>query len=230
MKSKKYLFILSISLLIVGLTLLLLPTLSDRVVRIEHQQIIKSYEIEIQSIADSFNTLSADAQRYNDILRAAGGYGYIPSTEELELYNSALNARNDGMMGYISIPELEISLPIFHGSDESVLQSGIGHIESTALPIGGPSNHTALTGHSGLSTAKMFSEIDKLENEDIFILNISGQALYYQIYNISKVLPDETELLSIQDGKDLCTLITCTPYGVNTHRLLVQGERIEKEI
>ncbi len=227
MKGCKKKYILPGLLLVIGLTLILFPTLSDRVVKIEHQHTIRSYEVEIQSVSGMYETLLVDAQRYNDIVRSYGGYGFTPTIEELDLYNSSLNARNDGMMGYISIPSLLISLPIFHGSDEAVLQTGIGHIESTALPIGGSSNHTVLTGHSGMSSARMFSDIDQMEIGDIFILNISGQALYYEVYNISMVLPDETELLAIQNKKDLCTLITCTPYGVNTHRLLVQGERVE---
>ncbi len=227
MVRKKLLFTVSLLLLLLGAAVALYPTLSNRVVGMGHQQIIRSYEVEIQSMSDSFEQDSLDAERYNDIVRNAGGYGFVPTPEDLLLYNSALNPRGDGMMGYISIPLLSLSLPIYHSSNEDVLQAGIGHIESTALPIGGASNHSALTGHSGLSSAKMFSEIDRMQLGDIFILNISGKALYYEVYNIATVLPDETELLSIQGGSDLCTLITCTPYGVNTHRLLVQGKRVE---
>ncbi len=230
MVKRKLLSILAIPLVVAGAALVLYPTISDRVVGMEHRQIIRSYEVEIQSVSGSFDESLADAQRYNDIVRDAGGYGFIPTQEDLELYYDSLNLKGDGMMGYISIPKLSISLPIYHSSAEEVLQVGIGHIESTALPIGETSNHTALTGHSGLSSAKMFSEIDRMQVGDVFILNISGKALYYEVYNIATVLPDETDLLAIQGGKDLATLITCTPYGVNTHRLLVQGERIEFEI
>ncbi len=218
--------LLAAILLVGGTAMALYPTLSDQVVKVEHRQLIRSYEVEINSISDSFED-SLVAEEYNDIVRSRGGYGFTPSQEEMQLYNSALNHKGDGMMGYISIPNLSISLPIYHSSTEAVLQMGIGHIESTALPIGGASNHSALTGHSGMSSAKMFSEIDKLQIGDLFILNISGKALYYEIYNIATVLPDETDLLAIQDGEDLCTLITCTPYGVNTHRLLVQGKRVD---
>ncbi len=230
MVKRSLLTLLSILLLTLGITAILYPTLSDRVVRIEHQQLIRSYEVEIQSVSNSFEVASLDAEEYNNIVRAYGGYGFIPTEQNLALYNRALNSRGDGMMGYISIPDLEISLPIYHTSDDAVLQVGIGHIESTSLPIGGTSNHSVLTGHSGLSSAKMFSEIDGMAVGDIFILNISGRALYYEVYNIVTVLPDETELLAIQDGRDLCTLITCTPYGVNTHRLLVQGERVDFDV
>ncbi len=228
MLGRKVLTILSSLSLAVGTFVILYPTLSDRVVRVEHQQLIRNYEVEIQSVSNGFEQNSIVAEQYNDIVRAAGGYGFVPNEEELALYNSALNHRGDGMMGYISIPKLATSLPIYHGSGEAVLQVGIGHIESTALPIGGASNHAVLTGHSGLSSAKMFGDIDRLETGDLFILNISGKALYYEVYNISVVLPDETHLLAIKDGEDLCTLVTCTPYGVNTHRLLVQGERVEQ--
>ncbi len=217
---------LCVSFFIVGIAMLSYPTLSDKAISVKHKQIIKTYSDEVLSTPIITEEVLSLAEKYNDIVRMRGGYGFIPMQDELELYYSALSHNDNTIMGYISIPKLSISLPIYHSSSQAVLQAGIGHIESTSLPIGGSSNHSVLTGHSGMSSAKMFTKIDTLNLKDQFILNVQNEKLYYEIYNIVTVLPSEVELLKIQDGKDLCTLVTCTPYGSNTHRLLVQGKRI----
>ncbi len=194
-----------------------------------YQQVIKSYETTMQSITPVDETM-LNAQQYNDIVREYGGYGFSPTAQELKLYEASLNYDDSGMIGYIHIPKLSLYIPIYHYSSEAVLQNGVGHIESTSLPIGGLSNHSVLTGHSGLMKTKMFSEIDQLQIGDYFILHIANETLYYEVYNRIKILPYESDSLVIQEGLDLCTLITCTPYGVNTHRLLVQAKRIETPI
>ena len=131
------------------------------------------------------------------------------------------------MMGYITIPEIRCKLPIYHGVEDSVLQVGIGHIEGSSLPVGGKGTHCVLSGHRGLPSAKLFTDLDKLEKGDIFLLHIYDKVLTYEIDQISIVEPEDYGLLEIEDGKDLCTLLTCTPYGINTHRLLVRGHRVE---
>ena len=130
-------------------------------------------------------------------------------------------------MGTISIPAIGVKLPIYHGTSEKILEKGIGHLEGTSLPIGGENTHTVLTGHTGLSNAKLFTDLTELEKGEVFFLNILGEQLVYQVDQIQKVLPSNLEELYIKKGKDYCTLVTCTPYGVNTHRLLVRGTRIQ---
>lgn len=141
-------------------------------------------------------------------------------------YNSLLSVTEDGVMGYIEIPAIDVSLPIYHGVSEKVLQRGVGHLEGTSLPVGGESTHTVLTGHTGLSRAKLFTDLKELKAEDLFMINIMGEELVYQIKQTEVVLPEEVDALYVEEGRDLCTLVTCTPYGVNSHRLFVHGERI----
>ena len=134
---------------------------------------------------------------------------------------------DDGVMGFIKIPCIDVSLPIYHGTSEAVLEIGAGHLQGTSLPIGGESTHSVITGHTGLSSAKLFTDLTELEEGDMFFLNVMGEKLAYKIDQITKVLPEEISNLKIENGKDYCTLVTCTPYGVNTHRLLVRGERTD---
>ena len=130
-------------------------------------------------------------------------------------------------MGYIEVPKIDCSLPIYHGTDEGALQIAIGHLEGSSLPVGGKSTHCVLSGHRGLPSARLFTDLDQMEEGDIFILNILGRKLAYEVDQINVVLPEEMSDLEIEEGKDLCTLVTCTPYGINTHRLLVRGHRTE---
>ena len=147
------------------------------------------------------------------------------STED---YRGLLCVNSEGVMGTISIPAIGVKLPIYHGTSEKILEKGIGHLEGTSLPIGGENTHTVLTGHTGLSNAKLFTDLTELEKGEVFFLNILGEQLVYQVDQIQKVLPSNLEELYIKKGKDYCTLVTCTPYGVNTHRLLVRGTRIQQ--
>lgn len=149
--------------------------------------------------------------------------------KETGKYNELLNINGSGIMGSIIIPAIHVKLPIYHGTSEKILEKGIGHLEGSSLPIGGENTHTVLTGHTGLSNAKLFTDLSEMQEGDFFFLNILGDQLVYQINQIKIVLPTELEELYIKKGKDYCTLVTCTPYGVNTHRLLVRGERIEEE-
>lgn len=147
--------------------------------------------------------------------------------EERAVYENTLNVTADGMMGYVEIPTINCVLPIYHGTDDVVLDSAIGHIEGSSLPVGGESTHCVISGHRGLPSAKLFTNLDKLTEGDTFMLRILDEVLTYEVDQIHIVLPDEVDDLAIIEGKDLCTLVTCTPYGVNSHRLLVRGHRIE---
>ena len=142
-------------------------------------------------------------------------------------YNNILNVNGDGMMGFIDIPKINVYLPVYHGTSKVVLESGIGHLEGSSLPVGGENTHTVLSGHTGLSTKKLFTDLTEIKDGDLFFLHILGDVLAYKVISVDVVEPEDTTLLSIQKDKDLATLITCTPYGVNTHRLLVTGERTE---
>lgn len=142
-------------------------------------------------------------------------------------YNDLLRMTSDGAMGYIEIPSIDVKLLIYHGQSDEVLKKGVGHIKGTSLPVGGESTHAVLTGHTGLASAKLFTDINKLEKGDIFVLTVAGEKLAYAVDQIKVVEPEDTSDLTIVDGKDYCTLVTCTPYGVNSHRLLVRGERTE---
>lgn len=144
-------------------------------------------------------------------------------------YNELLNINKNGIMGTIVIPAINIKLPIYHGTSEKILEKGIGHLEGSSLPLGGENTHTVLTGHTGLSNAKLFTDLSEMKEGEFFFLNILGEQLVYQINQIRIVLPTDLEELYIKKGKDYCTLVTCTPYGVNTHRLLVRGERVENK-
>ena len=146
-----------------------------------------------------------------------------------ENYGNLLNLAGDGIMGYVEIPTIGVTLPIYHGTNNSTLERGVGHLLGSSLPVGGESTHSVLTAHSGMASAKMFSDLDRLENGDIFFLDILGEKLAYQVDQIKTVLPHDTTFLQTEIGSDFCTLVTCTPFGVNTHRLLVRGTRIEYE-
>ena len=169
------------------------------------------------------------AQDYNNTLVSVSDTAFTKEAlqEAAESYDELLNIRGDGIMGYIEIPVIGVDLPIYHGTTEDTLDRGVGHLLGSSLPVGGESTHCILTGHSGLAGQKMFSDINKLEKEDVFYLHILGETLAYKVTEINTVLPEDTSLLGIDAGKDSCTLVTCTPYGVNTHRLLVRGKRTD---
>ena len=172
-----------------------------------------------------YERMWAEADAYNEKLYESG-HGLGLKKKEKKEYNKLLNVSGTGIMSYIEIPKIKCSLPIYHGTDEGVLQIAIGHIEGSSLPVGGVNTHCVLSGHRGLPSAKLFSNLDKLEEGDIFMIRTLDQTLTYEVDQIRIVLPDEVDDLKIEEGKDLCTLVTCTPYGINTHRLLVRGHRV----
>ena len=164
------------------------------------------------------------------LLAAADAYNAaLDGSYDPEQYNSLLRLTEDGMMGYIEIPKIGVELPIYHGTDTATLSKGAGHLPQTSLPVGGEGVHAALSAHSGMAGARMFTDLPLLEVGDLFTVHVLDRVMTYRVDNIAAVLPQDTELLAIQPGEDLCTLITCTPYGINTHRLLVRGRRVEAE-
>ncbi|MGM9538976.1 MAG: class C sortase [Candidatus Onthomonas sp.] len=213
----------------VGLSLLLYPTVSDYWNSLHQSRAIATYAEEVANLdGDHYDRLWADAEAYNRTLPDKENR-YRLSDEEREEYESLLNVSGNGIIGYIEIPEINCSLPIYHGTDEAVLQIAVGHIEGTSLPVGGEGTHCVLSGHRGLPSAKLFTDLDKLKEGDIFMLRVLDETLTYEVDRILIVEPDEVDALEMEAGKDYCTLVTCTPYGINTHRLLVRGHRIENQ-
>ncbi len=213
--------------LLTGLSLLLYPTISDWWNSFHQSRAIASYVETVEELDDdAYAQLWEDAQAYNEAL-AQDNSRFQPSEEESVRYNELLNLSGTGIMGYVEIPSIDVALPIYHGTDEAVLQVAVGHIEGSSLPVGGPGTHTVLSGHRGLPSATLFTDLDQLDMGDVFLLHVLGETLTYQVNQIRIVEPDDVSLLALEEGEDLCTLVTCTPYGVNSHRLLVRGYRVE---
>ena len=208
---------------------LLYPVISDRWNKYRDMQLITNYNEKINNLSeDDYTDIINSAKEYNKKLRMKGketvtDKEYAPD----EYYESMLNLTGTGMMGYIEVPCIGVKEPIYHYSTDDILAHGIGHIHGSSLPVGGDSTYSILTGHRGLPNQKFFSDLDQIEVGDNFYVHILNETLAYKVYDIQVIEPTEVEHLKIQDGKDLMTLVTCTPYGVNTHRLLVKGERIE---
>jgi sortase A len=175
---------------------------------------------------EEYQRILEQAEQYNQELYERGSTLELNDEERAE-YNSTLSFSGDGLMGYIEIPSIDVSLPIYHGSEEKVLQEGVGHLEGSSLPVGGESSHCVLVGHRGLPTAKLFSDLDQLKEGDVFTITILDETLTYEVDQIRIVEPQEVDDLAIEEGADYCTLVTCTPYGINSHRLLVRGRRID---
>ena len=227
--------ILPILVILAGLLVLLYPTISNYLVEQNASRAVASYDATVVDMSqEDRERMLADAHAYNDALAASSGAG-TPASEggepaqvgETLAYEDLLNLNGDGMMGYIIIPRLKETLPIYHGTSEPVLQVGVGHLSDSSLPVGGPGTHAALSGHRGLPSARLFTDLNKMKVGDLFYIRVLDQTLAYKVTSIETVLPNETESLAIQPGKDLVTLITCTPYGINSHRLLVHAERTD---
>lgn len=219
--------IILILIFLVGLSLLLYPTVSDYWNSLHQSRAIAEYSEEVANLDDdTYEKLWADAQSYNQTLLSKADR-YKMTDEERAEYESLLNVSGNGIIGYIEIPSIDCSLPIYHGIDEAVLQIAVGHIEGTSLPVGGESTHCVLSGHRGLPSAKLFTDLNKLSEDDTFMIRVLDETLTYEVDQILIVEPDEIDALAIEEGKDYCTLVTCTPYGINTHRLLVRGHRID---
>ena len=212
---------------VIGLSLLLYPTFSDWWNSMHQSRAVASYVEKVADIdSDKYDRLWNDAWDYNASLRERSN-SYTLTEEQKAEYDRLLDVGGIGIMGYIEIPIIGVTLPIYHGTDEAVLQIAIGHLEWTSLPVGGESSHCVVSGHRGLPSARLFTDLDKLVVGDIFMFRVLDEILTYEVDQILIVKPNETEALVIEQGKDLCTLVTCTPYGINSHRLLVRGHRVE---
>lgn len=214
-----------------GLGVFLYPTIMNYMAEHRQTAVIQSYSQKTATVnVKALEQEWLNARNYNDTLSGKPSVLPFSSTKNYvrsEHYMSVLNPAGDGMMGYLSIPKINVRMPIYHGCDEQILQKGIGHVEQTHLPIGGEGTHAVLSGHRGLATAEMFTRLDELEPGDQFYLYILDATLAYEVDEINVVEPQDLELINAVPGEDLTTLVTCTPYGINTHRLLVRGHRIE---
>lgn len=221
--------IILVLVLLTGFSLLLYPTISDYWNSLHQSQVITGYATAVDELdSATYENLLLSAKQYNEELVTKKNR-YHPSKEDSEKYYRLLDVSDNGIIGYIEIPTLKISLAIYHGVDEGVLQIAAGHIEGTSLPVGGPSTHTVISAHRGLPSAKLFTNLDKLVEGDLFMIRVLDETLTYEVDQIRIVLPNEIEDLEIEEGKDYTTLVTCTPYGVNSHRLLVRGHRVENQ-
>ena len=220
---------LLILILLVGAGIMAYPTVSDWWNSFHASRAIASYSSTVEN---------TDSEKLNAMLEAARAYNrtlltkenpYVMSDEDLEEYNSLLDLSGTGIMGYITIKSIGVYIPIYHGTEESVLQIAVGHLDWTSLPVGGESTHTVLSGHRGLPSAKLFTDLDQIKEGDQFSITVLNQMISYEVDQIRIVEPGDISELSIVPGQDYCTLVTCTPYGINTHRMLVRGHRVANE-
>ena len=225
-KSKNTTWLL-VLILLAGLSLLLYPAVSDYWNSFTQSQVIVDYAKQIAELdEDRYLAYLNDAVAYNRSLLDRKNH-YLLTEDQKAEYDSLLNLTGLGIMGYIEIPSIRCTLPIYHGTGEAVLSMAVGHLDWTSLPVGGESTHCVLSGHRGLPSAKLFTDLDKIVVGDVFLIRVLDEILTYEVDQINIVEPDETQSLLIEEGSDLCTLVTCTPYGINSHRLLVRGHRIE---
>ena len=212
--------------LLTGLSLLLYPTFSDYWNSFHQSRAIAGYVEDVAGLDKArYDALWQAAQAYNEKLPGTV-VNHALTEAQREEYDSLLNVSGTGIMGYVEIPSIQCVLPVYHGTNEAVLQIAVGHLEWSSLPVGGEGTHCVISGHRGLPSAKLFTNLDKLVVGDVFMLRVLDEVLTYEVDQILIVEPQETAALEIEEGKDYCTLVTCTPYGVNTHRLLVRGHRV----
>ena len=230
MKRKTTILTASILVFLTALGITLYPIISNYVNQKYASKIYTEYEEMIQNVDDtSLKDARRLAEQYNNALAPVSAYEQESLSEASQNYDTLLNMGGNGIMGYVEIPSIQVNPPIYHGTDSETLERGIGHLLGSSLPIGGASTHSVLSGHSGLAGQKMFTDLLQVKEGDVFYLHVLGETLAYQVVSLNTVLPYDTSLLGITPDADLCTLITCTPLAVNTHRLLVTGERIPYE-
>ncbi len=226
-KKSSFVTAILIAAFFIGALLLLYPTISDFWNSFHQSRAIASYAEQVADLDENaYDRLWEDARIYNKTLGDRMNR-FVMAEEQKKAYAALLNIADNGVMGYIEIPKVRCNLPIYHGTDEAVLQVAIGHVPGSSLPVGGESTHCVLSGHRGLPSAKLFTNLDELETGDVFMLRVLDETLTYEVDQIRTVLPNELGDLAIVEGEDYCTLVTCTPYGINSHRLLVRGHRVE---
>lgn len=219
--------ILLVAIFLIGLCVLLYPTISDFWNEKRQSQAIMNYDdLLVDLTPEDFSEHFRKAEEYNRKLKLIS-FPFLGYSELDDEYYSTLDVNGNGMMGYITIEKIKVQLPIYHGTSDKVLNSAVGHLEGSSLPIGGKSTHSVLSAHRGLPSAKLFTNLDKIVVGDIFTITILDRTFTYQVDQVLIVLPDKIEELYVKEGEDYCTLVTCTPYGINTHRMLVRGTRIE---
>ena len=224
MKKNKSTIIL-ILVFFVGLSVMLYPTISDYVNQLHQTRAVANYAADVDKLSDADYTAYFEAaDAFNAQIAADPDALYFP--DRFPSYESTLDVTGTGIMGYITIEKIGVELPIYHGTSDAVLQVAAGHLEGTSLPVGGVSTHAVISAHRGLPSAKLFTNLDQLEVGDTFTITVLDRTFTYEVDNISIILPTETDSLKVSEGKDYITLMTCTPYGINTHRLLVRGRRI----
>ena len=223
---KKLPTILLVFVFLTGVALILYPTFADWWNSFHQSRAVASYMDSVSALdTEQYEEILAEADAYNQKLAETGILWTLDEEQEKE-YNDQLNVNDSGIMGYIDIPKINITLPIYHGIDEAVLQVAIGHIAGSSLPVGGENTHCIVSGHRGLPSARLFTDLDKLVDGDTFTMTVLNRTVTYQVDQIRIVEPTDLSDLLIEEGKDYCTLVTCTPYGINTHRLLVRGHRV----
>ena len=211
----------------IGLSLVLYPSISNYLNELNGSKTIGEYAEAVSRLSEEdYRVLWQEAEEYNKALLRRQN-GYVLDDTLKKQYSQLLNINDNGVMGYIEIPSIKVSLPVFHGTDDKVLQIAAGHLDWTSLPVGGAGTHCVLSGHRGLPSAKLFTHLDKLALGDIFMLRVLNEVLTYEVDQILTVEPGNVQPLRIVPGEDYCTLVTCTPYGINTHRLLVRGHRVD---
>ena len=217
--------ILLVLIFFVGLAVMLYPTISDYINQRNQTRVVNSYAQQVDGLSDADYTAYFDAADvFNQEIAADPDALY--HADHFSTYSTTLDVTGTGIMGYITIPRIGVELPIYHGTSDAVLQVAAGHLEGTSLPVGGASTHAVISAHRGLPSAKLFTNLDQLEVGDTFTITVLDRVLTYEVDRISIVLPTETDLLQPVEGQDYVTLMTCTPYGINTHRLLVRGHRV----
>lgn len=224
---KRHLLSVLIALfLVAGIALLLYPTIGEYINSKHATKVITEYhEAYVNTEEDKIEELIRQAEAFNNLLKGSPSDNY--DTDVIKGYNDILNMNGSGIMGYIDIDKIGVELPIYHGVSKEVLQVGVGHLEGSSFPVGGEGTHCVLSGHRGLPSAKLFTDLDKLETGDRFTITVLDRVMTYEVDQIKVVLPENSSYLHIEDDKDYCTLVTCTPYGINTHRLLVRGVRVD---
>ena len=210
---------------LIGAGIFLYPTLSDLYNKQFQNSVMQGYLEKVEEASVDYSDEWKKANDYNAGLLNTSGEARKALLDKDGEYADIFNISGNGVMGIVSIPKIDVRLPIYHGTEDTVLKVGAGHLIGTSLPTGEPGTHCAISGHTGLPSAKLFTDLDQLEINDTFTLQVLDKTFEYTITDISIVEPDDTTKLGVQDGKDLCTLVTCTPYGVNSHRLLITGER-----
>lgn len=224
---KKLIPVLIIAVLVIGLSVLLYPTAANYFNARSQSRVVARYYESLEGLDDAeYGALLDAAHEYNRKLNGRSNRYSFTEEDDAE-YRRQLSVNNSGVMGIIEIERINVRLPVYHGTSESVLQAGTGHLEGTSLPVGGANTHSAVTGHRGLPSSLLFTHLDKLAVGDTFILYVLKETLTYKIDQILVVEPDQTEAMEPAEGMDYCTLMTCTPYGINSHRMLLRGHRIE---